>query len=169
MRLTESAECVGRKDPEEPRFSEVKDEYLNRVLGPLFHILRVDQWKNIEEIGLNSKNVFSQSRNKKCPKKINTKSIKYGHMSTCPSDIKFTYDENRLPIVLPFAVCRCTHCIPVDGCDEECRSQTTCQPVYTYKTIYRKQCTSREIYEWISDVVKIPVGCTCGVKHEPKS
>lgn len=155
-------ECVEDLSPPDQGYSTLAEEYQGRTYGPLFHMI-FDKSHTFPEIGLNEKYVYSLSRNKTCPKSIDTKSVSTEEKSTCPFYVKLSYDDDRRPRLIPFAACRCRRCISVDGCDKDCQARTVCRAVYTYKIVYRRTCKTNGSGEWFQETVKIPVGCTCSL------
>ncbi|XP_053375381.1 uncharacterized protein LOC128547265 [Mercenaria mercenaria] len=87
------------------------------------------------------------------------------HLSTCPWVLVDTYDENRLPKVIPQAKCVCNRClqkISSSGDVQYIPRLGRCKPVMTSVMTVRRQCNvDSGFYEYTAKAEKIAVGCTC--------
>ncbi|KAL4232180.1 Interleukin-17 [Mactra antiquata] len=91
---------------------------------------------------------------RKCPARNS-----YDNMEDCPVYYVLDHDKNRIPDNIVRAKCSCK------ACRHE-RSQyftmNTCEPVYTYTPVWRRNttdCEFRQILEYV------PVSCTCRSKQ----
>ena len=81
--------------------------------------------------------------------------------STCPWDHVIAVNEMRLPREISMVRCLdCRSCL--DGTDN---SANGCEAIQHEMSVLKKgDCTPEGVYEWISETIRITVGCTCAAK-----